>query len=229
MKHGINLYHESLRPSQELLTSARLLVCLLIILVTCIFVRGGDEYAIAKVVSAQAKAQIQQAELSGRMVELAGELSRQRQDRSLLRRTERIELDVESRRALLDEFNRRGKIRRANLSPVLQELASIHVEGLWLTRISIQADGVELEGHTLAPNLIPHWMAKFASASTLASHQFSVVELRRDNGNLLSFALLSKPKPIVAADGTERPVSVLNLFEDQMKAVEPNEKHIPYI
>lgn len=227
MKHGINLYHESLRPSHELLTSARLLGCLLVILLGCVLVRGGYEYATAKVVNAQTKAQNKQVELSGHMVELASALNRQRPDRSLLRRTERIELDVESRRALLDEFNRRGKIRRANLSPVLKELASIHVEGLWLTRISIQADGVELEGHTLAPNLIPHWMAKFSSASTLASHEFSVVELRRENGSVLSFALLSKPKPVIAADGTETPGNVLNLFEDQMKAMEPNEKHIP--
>lgn len=227
MKRDINLYHDSLRPSKELLTSGRLLMSLLIVVLASAFVRGGYEYATATLAQAHNEARNEQTELSTHMVALAGQLSRHQPDRSLLRRTERIELDADSRRALLDEFNRRGKIRRDNLSPVLQELASIHMTGLWLTRISIQAGGVELEGHTLAPGLIPRWMAKFDSATTLTAHKFSVVELRRDSRDILSFALLSKPKVTIASESVANSGNVVNQFNEQLQGELADEKPIP--
>ncbi|MCO4322479.1 PilN domain-containing protein [Aliidiomarina quisquiliarum] len=227
MKRDINLYHDSLRPSKELLTTGRLLISLLIVVVVSAFARGGYEYATTTLTKTHNEARNEQTALSTHMVELASQLSRQQPDRLLLRRTERIELDADSRRALLDEFNRRGKIRRDNLSPVLQELASIHMAGLWLTRISIQAGGVELEGHTLAPGLIPRWMAKFDAASTLTTHKFSVVELRRDSRDILSFALLSKPKAPIATESAANSGNLLNQFNEQLQGEVPDEKPIP--
>lgn len=219
MKRDINLYHTSLQPMRELLTAGRLLVALFILLVVFGLARGAYAYAMVKLVEHRAQLNNEQQALNSRRAELINQLNRQRPERSLLRRTERVELEIASRRALLDEFNRRGTIRRDNLSPVLQELASIHMDGVWLTRVTIQPNGVELEGRTLEAGLIPRWMAGFAQTTTLAAHRFSVVELRRDSRDILSFALLSKPR---SADQT-------NPFNDQIKGIEIDEKYIPSI
>lgn len=224
MKQYINLYHASLKPTKELLSSGRLLWLLFIIILACAIGRGGYEYAMAALTKNHNQIVAEQQILHNRVVELATQINRQRPDRTLLRRTERVDLEIESRRALLAEFNRRGKIRRDNLAPVLQELAAIHVEGLWLTRVNIQSNGVELEGRTVEAGLIPRWMANFERASTLAGHKFSVVELRRDSGQVLNFALLSKPKASQLENGGQ-----MNQFEDQIKAAEIDEKLIPKI
>lgn len=217
MKREINLYHTSLHPVRELLTSARLLTALLVILIASSLVRGGYEYAIVKLTVHYEQVDSEQQALNKQLAELASQMNRQRPERTLLRRTERVELEIASRRALLDEFNRRGTIRRDNLSPVLQELAAIHMDGVWLTRVMIQPNGVELEGRTLEAGLIPRWMAGFAQTTTLAAHRFSVVELRRDSRDILNFALLSKP----------RSDNKMNQFNDQTQGVELDEKYIP--
>src|SRR5690554_7796687 len=125
MKRDINLYHTSLQPMRELLTAGRLLVALFILLVVFGLARGAYAYAMVKLVEHRAQLNNEQQALNSRRAELINQLNRQRPERSLLRRTERVELEIASRRALLDEFNRRGTIQRDNLSPVLQELASI--------------------------------------------------------------------------------------------------------
>ena len=138
---------------------------------------------------------------------------------NLLRQTAKVELDISSRQALLAEFEKRGRIQRDNLSPVLNELGSIHTQGVWLTGISITPEGVMLEGSTLDATLIPQWMAKFAQTSILSKHQFSVVDLQRDSNRVLNFAIGSKGKVNNQQE----------LIEKQMEGIKLDEILVPEV
>lgn len=219
MKRRLNLYHVSLQPIKETLTSKRVLWAALAVLLLAAVARGGFEYSLHNLNKELAEQTQEQQELNARMMQLVAQINRQQPMRSLLRRTAQAELEIASRQALLAEFESRGTIQRDNLSPVLQELASIHTQGVWLTRILITPAGVELEGSTLEAGLIPRWMAKFAQTTTLAKHQFSVVDLQRDSGRVLNFALLSKPR------STDQEA----LIEEQMEGIKLNEILVPEI
>ncbi|RUO42819.1 hypothetical protein CWE15_05295 [Aliidiomarina taiwanensis] len=219
MKRRLNLYHSSLHPVKETLTSQRVVWAVAAVLLVAAMARGGLEYALHSLQEQQDALTQSQQNLNERMMDLVAQANRQQPMRSLLRQTAQTELEISSRQALLAEFENRGTIQRDNLSPVLQELASIHTQGVWLTRISITPEGVELEGSTLEAGLIPRWMAKFSQTTTLAKHQFSVVDLQRDTSRVLNFALLSKPR----TNDQEA------LIEEQMEGIKLNEILVPEI
>ncbi|MCC5855979.1 MAG: hypothetical protein JJU10_09960 [Idiomarina sp.] len=193
MKHAINLYHPSLRPERELLTSQRLLLTLALVVLVLVGWRvalGLSEFRLAQ---SQTQVSAEQSSLRADVTTLGQRARERRPDRDLSRRVDALEADIAVRRALLQEFARRGQVQRQDFSPLLTQLAAIHQDGIWLTRIRVNQERVELHGKTLNAALIPRWMGKFEEAQSLAGFRFSIVELKRDSQEILNFALSSQP------------------------------------
>ncbi|WP_113907015.1 PilN domain-containing protein [Aliidiomarina celeris] len=198
----INLYHSSLQPVREVLTGSRVLLAVAVVVVLMLGWRGVLEIQHRAVLSEARALAAEQEQQRSDMTSLSQAIGQRRLDRALSTQVANLERDVTARRALLQEFQRRGEIRNVNYSPLLHELASIHRDGLWLTRISISAQGIELHGRTTSAVLIPQWMRGFENTQTLSPFQFSVVELRRDDQDLLNFALISRNQGSTATVAT---------------------------
>lgn len=193
MKLDINLYQVSLRPVREKITSGRFLLALFIVIVLAVVIRGGYEYAAMQLSQQQAQQTARLAQLQEQKNTLQSQLAGQQPSSHLLQQVAQVELDIAAGRAVLSEFEQKGAVYRDNLSPILQELAAIRLEGVWLTRMKVQANTkVELEGHALDAALLPRWMAGFAQTRTLAPYKFSVVALRRDHQDYVTFALTNE-------------------------------------
>ncbi|MBM2830835.1 MAG: biosis protein MshI [Gammaproteobacteria bacterium] len=66
-------------------------------------------------------------------------------------------------------------------SSYLEAFARQHVDGTWLTRVSITGGGtvLGLEGKTLSSELVPIYIQQLAEEKTLSGSSFNVMELHR--------------------------------------------------
>ena len=98
-----------------------------------------------------------------------------------------LETEVARRQKLLAALV--GKVigSREGFSDHLSALARQHVEGTWLTGVSISRGGrgVALSGASLAPELVPVYLQRLAEESTFTGKTFSELELKRPDDDAL--------------------------------------------
>ena len=149
--------------------------------------------------SQQVRSELQQAQtnyeaLQTNLTQLTAQAQEQQVTQRLSREVERLELEIAASRSLLQEFSSFSMVSQVNFGSVLSDLAYVHVDGIWLTRIVADENGVEIYGKTLQPATIPEWISGFTEAPTLEPFQFSVVALQRDQQNVLNFGIVSKAR-----------------------------------
>lgn len=194
MKHDINLYHVSLRPVQELLDTRRFLIALVLTAFIGIVFSLVQGQAVKNAEAENIKLAENNQKLLAQMTDFKKRLNQYTVKPSLVDQVRKAETDVKTRRQLLAEFEQRGRVHKVNLSPVLYELSTVHVEGLWLDKIRIEPAGVLLQGKTNRGVHIPRWMAHFKDREILGSHDFALVNLDRDKDNVLTFAIRTEEK-----------------------------------
>lgn len=189
MKHSINLFQADLIPERPWLTLHRILLAVALIIVVILLFRAH-----AAVQLSQLNAELQQhtaerAQAQQQISELSREVSALRPDLNVQSRLLEYEAEIQTRQQLIGEFQRRSQIRRHHYAGLLTDLARLHLEGIWLTRIQQQDGQILLHGKTLNAGLLPLWMQSFAQSDVLSQRQFNMVELKRDERELLSFVL----------------------------------------
>lgn len=141
--------------------------------------------------------------------ELAGMQTRMTADRERIARVQPGVLDATAAEqrardlASVLERRRRAAARLAagdagaqtGFSPRLEALARARIDGLWLTRIALEVDGVELSGAALAPTILPRYLESLGSEAALSGTRFEHVTLVRpeDRQDILEFELASEP------------------------------------
>jgi Tfp pilus assembly protein PilN len=93
----------------------------------------------------------------------------------------RVSKELEQRKRIQQILGTRQFGNDKGFSPYLEALARQHVNGAWLTRISIKNGGalLSLEGKTLASEYVPVYLQKLAMEQTLAGSSFNSMELQR--------------------------------------------------
>nr|WP_228517698.1 PilN domain-containing protein [Aliidiomarina indica] len=109
----------------------------------------------------------------------------------LTRDVQRLEAQIELRQRLLAELRRRGQLSRHDFAGLLTDLARHHQDGVWLTRIQQNQNQLVLSGQSTDPAILPFWLNGFRQAETLSQRHFNMVELRRDDRDVLRFVLQS--------------------------------------
>lgn len=200
MKQRINLYQASLQPVKKLISANRVgitaLSSILVLILLVVFISVSANSVQRKL----AREQVQLEQLQANINELSERANQQRVSRELSRRVNNLESEIAAKRQLLRDFNSQRQVQDINFSHVLGDLSEIHMEGVWLTRIRANQQGVEIYGRTLQPAVIPIWMGKFSEVGTLNPFQFSVVELQREQNEErsgasrpLNFGIVSSP------------------------------------
>lgn len=83
------------------------------------------------------------------------------------------------KRLLLRGFRDRRVGATDGFSRHLAGLARQRVDGLWLTRVLVRDDGIELAGHTEAGELLPRYLTRLGRESAFAGTEFASFELQR--------------------------------------------------
>ncbi|WP_417778295.1 PilN domain-containing protein [Stutzerimonas xanthomarina] len=96
---------------------------------------------------------------------------------------------------LADHLKTLDAQRSSGFSGLLQGLADRHPpQGLWLTRIRLQAGGDELalQGLTQDQELLPLYLQSLGQSSAFSGREFARFDLQRDDRDLLQFRLSSQ-------------------------------------
>jgi hypothetical protein len=96
---------------------------------------------------------------------------------------------------LADHLKTLDAQRSSGFSGLLQGLADRHPpQGLWLTRIRLQAGGDEmaLQGLTQDQELLPLYLQSLGQSSAFSGREFARFDLQRDDSDLLQFRLSSQ-------------------------------------
>jgi MSHA biogenesis protein MshI len=89
------------------------------------------------------------------------------------------ELDRERKQVLLRGFRDRRAGATSGFSQHLAGLARQRVDGLWLTRVLVRDNGIELAGHAEAGELLPRYLARLGREQAFTGTEFASFELQR--------------------------------------------------
>lgn len=97
---------------------------------------------------------------------------------------------IEQASALLQSLRLHQNDSRAGFAALLQTLAENHDEQIWLTRIRIGANALQLAGATVQAERLPIWLARLQSTPSLRGRRFAGLHIvREDDSPLLHFDL----------------------------------------
>ncbi|RUO33431.1 PilN domain-containing protein [Aliidiomarina sanyensis] len=177
MKHSINLYRADLVPKRPLLDLQRVLTVVLVLWVIGVGWRVVLEIQTMRLESQLQAAQTEQRQKQQLLSQLSAQVAQLQIDPQLERRVRQLQAEVQNKRSVLFEFTELGSVQSFDYAAIMTELARVHEEGLWVTRIEENRGVLNLHGHAVDPALIPRWMQKFQETEQL-SHLMMRLHLR---------------------------------------------------
>ncbi len=115
---------------------------------------------------------------------------------------EQLAAEVDGSRALAEALGSGAFGNASGLSAYLVGLARQHEEGLWLTRIVLDAGGevIGLDGRSLSPEAVPGYLQRLSDETAFRGKAFGHLELRRSE-TALDFRIATTPAGAGDADG----------------------------
>lgn len=181
MNQQINLYQDMFRKQKILFSAVTMLqVGLFFLLVlSCAYAYQNSELK---------PLQKQLASINSELIQLASQLavmesSQNKQSKSKLleNEIEKLSVQLSQRERISNVLSSRSFGNSSGFSSYLEAFARGHVEGTWLTHISIKAGGtlLGLEGKTLSSELVPVYIQHLAEEKSLSGSSFNVMEIAR--------------------------------------------------
>jgi len=126
------------------------------------------------------------AQLTAHIGTLEQQQKKKVKSKLLEKEVERLTKELEKRERIQNLLSSHSFGNTNGFSSHLVALARQHVNGAWLTRISIKAGGkaLGLEGKTLSPELVPTYIQQLANEKVLAGVAFNNMELNRSEKEL---------------------------------------------
>lgn len=181
MTQQINLYDASLRPVRDLLTLPNVLVAMAAALVLLIGLavlgmwRSGDELRNFKA----AEAQLRQAQ--EQLTVFAIQQATRRQDPALQQKLDETRALIVARQDVLGRLQAGDFGDRQGFSRYLRGLASVAVDGLWLTGFEVMGNGQQLaiRGRMLSESALPRYVQALRSQPAFAGREFNALNVVR--------------------------------------------------
>ncbi len=141
-------------------------------------------------------AQTQKENLTAQLQSLQDNYKEPTEDPALINQIRQLDLNIEQKQELANFLKTESSKIEFSFSAALQGLAEKHIEGLWLTEISIQSQGgrYHLRGVTQRAALIPDYIENLKTSTILRGTSFNLFDLERDSedSELLHFLLSSE-------------------------------------
>ena len=109
----------------------------------------------------------------------------------------RLNEELEKRQEVKTALGQHSIENKRVFSKLLESLARKHVQGTWLTKVSIQDGGEALgfEGKTYSSELVPVYIQQLSEETSFSGLAFNVLELQRSEIDPLNLDFLVKTKP----------------------------------
>ena len=194
MKQQVNFYTEEFKPKKELLTLDNMLVVWIagIVLILALYNLEYKKTQISKknLEMTEAREQHQQSQLNTLQATFS-----KRGDSLVLEKThQEMQVSLGQRNYVIAQLSQRADGMQKGIAGLMENLALITVDGLWLTNISVNQGQLSVSGITNDAEKVPQLIQKLQNISSLKDKRFSRLEIKtmEDNSNLLTFTLQSE-------------------------------------
>lgn len=181
MNQQINLYQPIFRRQKKVFSAVAMLqICgLFIVVFMSIYLYGQakqqplrEQYD--KLGADMVQLNLQLGRLAGRDNEAAG-------SKLLENEITRLENELEKRREMQQLLAGRTLGNSEGMSAYMEAFARQHIQGLWLTKFTVQDGGrnLGLQGKTRSSELVPRYLEKLAGEQVLNGISFNVMQLSR--------------------------------------------------
>ncbi len=136
-----------------------------------------------------------------KLAETQAKFPERRKDGRLEEELRRLQQELEDSQAVVRALEAGDYGDRNGFSAYFEALSRQHVEGTWLSRIEISEGGrqVGLEGHALAPELVPLYVQRLGQEKIFNGKSFSELELKRPKDQAVprvDFSLFTQPPSV---------------------------------
>ncbi len=181
MKQQINLYQDIFRPQRKPLSASHIGALVVFFLLISIATYAYKWYEVSSLSSEVVATENQSADLVHKIDELARQYPAQAKSKLLESEIARLSAELEQRNAISRALAHYSLENKKTFSSLLESLARKHVNGTWLTRVSITDGGKSLgfAGKTYSSELVPVYIQQLAEENSFANLSFNLLELNR--------------------------------------------------
>lgn len=191
MKNRINLFPEELKPKLNLFTAGFVILMWLLSGVVLFAVSQSYQNKFRDIQIATQDTQQLYNQQNSMLTMLTRARDTRAQDPALLAEVQKLQKEARDKGLLLEELKGREQLKNQGFSMLMDDLSTSHVEGVWLTRISIAEQRIRMEGATLESSKVPQWVSKLRDSDYFSGRSFAGARMFRDDEDNLNFVISS--------------------------------------
>lgn len=186
MIQQINLFQPILRQPKRIFSAATILQIWLVIALALVGLTGFAQWQVGALAGRLAGLEGNQTLAKQRLEALQIALPKKSADPLLAARAQTLETALDQAQLLAAALTVGAFGNTEGLSVYLEALARQHVTGTWLTRIEVAQGGtaIGLDGHALAPELVPEYVERLHREPVFKGKVFSQLRLARTRDTL---------------------------------------------
>ncbi len=189
MTQRINLYVAEFRPHRQYLSLPYVAVACAVLLATGVLATLAQWRYGAGVRADIAALEAQLKTLSQQLESDRARLAQHVPSAELSRQLQKLRDEVEAKSQLSVALQNTPLIVRNGYAPILEALARHPLDGLWLTRIDVVGDAVNLAGAARRPELVPEYIDGLMRDEQFATQSYEVLSMQVDDDGLLKFEM----------------------------------------
>ena len=193
----INLFQESIRRPQEVVTLKHLAVAATVLVCALGVISGAQWWWQHRGLQQLDQAKAQQAQLNQSIEQLTQQLAQSSNDAVLKKTISDKESELQNKQTVLQALGGKAVGNTKGFADQFTGLARQHVKGVWLTGLYIHAGGekLNLQGSTTEAELVPQYLQRLAQEPSFQGIEFQTFLMQRaDKSTQINFDLRSTPK-----------------------------------
>lgn len=181
MIQQINLYQPMFRKQKKVFSAVTMLQICLFFIVVFAGLYAYEAYRVEPFREQVKKLDGDLRQLTSQIENLKKQKPTKAKSELLQKEIARVSKELEQRKRIQQILGTRQFGNDKGFSPYMEAFARQHVNGSWLTRISIKNGGavLALEGKTLASEYVPVYLQQLSKEHILAGSSFNSMELQR--------------------------------------------------
>lgn len=180
MKLRVNLLTAELLPKQIRLTFHKALVGTLLYAALLVAGIGGYQWYSQQLATELKQAQTQQEQLQTKQQQLTKNKATRTIAPALQAQLEDLKKELEIKQKLLVEVTQGAQPEGKAFSVMMEDLASVNENDIWLEQIKVSQQEIALTGYTSNSQLIPNWIAQVGAKGYLQGKTFRHIAITQE-------------------------------------------------
>ncbi len=197
MNQQINLYQSVFRKQKKPFAAGTMLGLTLFFVLVFASIYGYSLQKLEKVEASVSSIDASTKKLSAQIDSMIKKFPTKAKSKLLTLEIARLNRELAQRQQIKNALSKHSLENKRVFSALLESLARKHVEGTWLTRVSIDdgGDSLGFEGKTFSSDLVPFYIQQLSEEKSFTGLSFNVLELNRSETDPLNLNFFVRTKP----------------------------------